>query len=334
MIFVGNDANSKNIQDLIVELDPSSIIVLMDSNTEAHCEPLLTPMLPFSYHKIVIETGEKVKSWDTIMRVTDKFYELHTDRHALLISLGGGVVTDIGGMVASIYHRGISCIHIPTTLLGMCDAAIGGKNGINLHGTKNQIGTYYLPAGIFIQTTFLQTLPEREIRNGQVELLKTLFLMRNPPSDLDAMQSDWERYVGEAARFKQGLIHEDLHDLDKRRFLNIGHTVGHALESYYHESNEDILHGEAVLLGLYYEHLMVDEKLNASYFEKIIRSDYPELLSLVPPVLSQLTNLLQYDKKNRSQTVELPYVSDVHAWKKEQVSVSELSKHVLQSWLK
>ncbi len=333
MIYAQKEAISKNLQELLISLDPSSILVLMDSNTTEHCEPLLQPMLPFEYQRIVIGTGEAIKNWETLMSITEKMYQMATDRHAVLISLGGGVVTDLGGMAASIYHRGLRCIHIPTSLLGMCDAAIGGKNGINLHQTKNQIGTFYRPEAVFIFDTFLDTLPEREFRNGQVELIKTLYLMRQPIHDLSRLEADRSRIIAEAAEYKESLTRTDFHDQDKRRFLNIGHTIGHGLEAYYHDTPHSLMHGEAVLLGLYYEHLFMNQKLQSSYFEELIRDSYSELLTLPKPEKKQVEKAIRYDKKSKSLEIELPYLTDVYGWETQKTSAALLAEHTYDSWL-
>ncbi len=309
------------------------VILLMDENTQKHCEPVLRPMLPFDYHTIVIPAGEKSKSWSTLMTIIDQIHQTAADRHALLLSLGGGVITDLGGMAASLYHRGISSIHIPTTLIGMCDAAIGGKNGINLNQAKNQVGTFYPPHAVFIFTEFLNTLPERELRNGYIELLKTLYLMRKPPSDLQQMTKSLDEAISEAAVYKHELTIEDLHDHGRRRYLNIGHTVGHALESYYLSIDQPILHGEAILLGLYYEHLYAEQPLQTQYFERIIHSDYPLLLQLDRPHVGDITRLLHSDKKKKSDTIQLPFLTDVFAWEMLDTDATRLSHHTIESWL-
>ncbi len=320
---------SNDLDLCLAELSPSQIFVLTDDNSLKYCLPLWDELMPLPYTSITVSPGESSKSWDTTHQILLQLHEHHADRHSLLIGLGGGVITDLAGFCASLYHRGISCIHFPTTLTAMCDAAIGGKNGINLRNNKNQIGTFYPVKGIFIQDSFLHTLNKRELKSGMVELLKTLYLMQQPIS-LDTLSEEVKlEQIVKAARYKLKLTEEDMFDRGDRRFLNIGHTIGHALEVLF----TSLSHGEAVLLGLYYEHLFAGAELQAKYFKSIIQQEYSQLLSLSTPDINELVKPMLHDKKNNGSQLHLPFLSDVFAWETLTTEAKSLARKTIEHWL-
>lgn len=171
-IFFQNEENQ--FLEYLSKKTYSSITILCDSKTNGFCISMLENLFPKfrSANLLVIPEGEEHKNWEMSEYILSKFLELNLDKNALIINLGGGVITDIGGFCASIYKRGIEFILIPTSLLAQCDAAIGGKNGINFFNTKNQIGSITLPNAIYINPLFLNTLPERQLKNGIVEMIK------------------------------------------------------------------------------------------------------------------------------------------------------------------
>lgn len=200
--------------------------------------------------------GEKNKNLRTVSRVITQLLEAHADRQSLLLCLGGGVVCDLGGFVAATYKRGIPFWHIPTTLLAMVDAGIGGKQGIDFESHKNVIGVFCPPQKIFIYPKFLQTLPPREIRNGKAEILKHA-LLQGPSIFKQALKSTFgtqtipEKLLHDSARFKLQVVNKDPFESGYRKVLNFGHTIGHAVESWsLQQPGKSILHGEAVAIGI------------------------------------------------------------------------------------
>ncbi len=314
---------------LLAHISPSSILVLTDTNTQEHCLPIWDTMMTLEYGTITIPAGEANKNWDTAQHILSQMHGMQADRHSLMIGLGGGMVTDLAGFCASVYKRGIACLHFPTTVTAMCDAAIGGKNGVNFESTKNQIGTFYPVEGVFIDLSYLHTLPEGEMNNGMVELIKTLFLMQKPAHSRAALLENLEENLAQAAEFKHKLTEKDLRDHAERRFLNIGHTVGHALEILY----PSLSHGEAVLLGLYYEHAFAGSVLQAQYFETIIRSEYAHLLTLPKPKMAELEAPMLHDKKTKSTEITLPYLNDVFSWELLPTKAKELTRKTVELWL-
>jgi 3-dehydroquinate synthase len=210
-------------------------------------------------HYISIEAKEQNKDIESIIFGWNFLLEQQFDRNSLLISWGGGTICDIGGMIAATFKRGIRLVNVPTTLLAMIDAAHGGKNGINLKHQKNVIGTFYLPEKVIVDTTFLKTLPKKELLNGFAELIKYALIGNKKlwielqditKIDYKTIKKIW---IDEAIQFKMKLVDEDLHDKGARQILNFGHTVGHAIERLFAEKKRTISHGYAVAMGICYE---------------------------------------------------------------------------------
>jgi 3-dehydroquinate synthase len=250
-----NEEGYEELTRFLAEKNFSRIFVLVDQNTHIHCLPsFLSKLETTSTVEVVeMETGEMHKTIETCNGIWQVLSELGADRKSLIINLGGGVVTDLGGFVAATFKRGISCIHFPTTLLGMVDAAIGGKNGVNLDGLKNQIGVIRPPEMVVLDTAFLQTLPAAEMRSGLAEMLKHGLIQDenywNKLSDLSNLDlSDLDSLIEESIDIKENVVRQDPTEQNLRKSLNFGHTLGHAIESYFLESSEKekLLHGEAV----------------------------------------------------------------------------------------
>lgn len=196
-----------------------------------------------------LKAGEGVKDIDTVMAIERAMMEAGLSREGLVLSIGGGITTDIGGFAACIYKRGVRFANVPTTLLAMVDAAIGGKTGVNLDGYKNMVGIIRQPEFVYIDPAFLKTLPEREIRCGLAELLKT-FLLADAALFEDAVAALPEvlpEHILAAGRIKAQIVEEDPFEKGRRTILNLGHTFAHAIEKL---SSESIPHGEAVAIGI------------------------------------------------------------------------------------
>ena len=255
--------------------------------------------------EIVIQSGEKHKTLQTVQRIWKTLMRYHADRNALLVNLGGGVITDLGGFAASTYMRGIMFINIPTTLLGMVDAAIGGKTGIDFGGGKNQIGTFAEPMAVITDPVYLETLDEREIRSGLSEMLKYGFI-----ADSELLHADVENYVTYIKRcgeIKREIVAKDPTEKGLRKILNFGHTLGHAIESHCLTTDYPLPHGEAVALGMAAA-LWISLKqcdLDASVL-KNFENQLPMLLSECPIQLSEadiepIMDYLAFDKKNKGE---------------------------------
>jgi 3-dehydroquinate synthase len=242
--------------------DPA--FILADSNTRAFCLPHLLSLIPSLQNAVVLEMppGESVKSIDSTIQLWAELAGKGASRRSLLINLGGGVITDLGGFVASTFKRGIPFIHIPTTLLGMVDAAIGGKTGINLGNIKNQVGTFYLPEAIFIYPAFLGTLSEYELHSGFAEIIKIALvadselwqkLLLLSWQDLLHRRTDQglEDLIYNSVKIKCRIVEQDFKEMNLREILNFGHTIGHAFESLSFKKNSTpISHGHAIALGM------------------------------------------------------------------------------------
>lgn len=295
--------------------DAPQVFILVDSNTRTFVLPLLTADSAAAARATVIScpAGDLNKNLESLQRIWQEMTNAKATRGAVLINLGGGVVTDLGGFAAATYKRGTRCINIPTSLLGAVDAAVGGKTGINFAGLKNQIGAFNPAENVIISTIFFPTLSMQEMLSGYAEMLKhallddadTLneilrFSVQNPPNDPDRLLALIQKSVG----IKQSIVERDPTEQGPRRALNLGHTVGHAFEALALQRKSPIPHGYAVAWGLVVEavlsHLILgfpSETLHslAAYVKEnygaypITCDDYPALIAL-----------MQQDKKNTS----------------------------------
>jgi len=254
------DQNFSQLNHVLIDLKPSKIIVLVDENTHEYCLPILLGNLQteIPFEIIEIEAGEDLKTIETATQLWEILSDFEADRKALMINLGGGVITDMGGFVASTYKRGIKFINLPTTLLGMCDASIGGKTGIDHNFLKNIIGTFAEPEQIFVFPEYLKTLPFPELRSGFAEMLKHgLIADEKHWNDLISIQElsaeNIFPFIETSMKIKQNIVEQDFREQHLRKTLNFGHTVGHALESLFLQQAKPIPHGEAVVLGMIIE---------------------------------------------------------------------------------
>ncbi len=306
--------NEKGLNYLIEILIPSNyskIIVLVDENTNNYCLPNFLARLPteIEIEIIEIEAGEEMKNVATCLELWQTLIDLGADRKSIILNLGGGVITDLGGFVACTFKRGIDFIHIPTTLLAMVDAAIGGKNGVDLGQLKNQIGVIKEPKAVVIDTIFLTTLPPREMRSGLAEMLKHgLIYDKNYWDEIKNVSNlntdDLDRLIYQSVQIKNKIVSQDLTEKGIRKSLNFGHTLGHAIESYLleNENKPTLLHGEAIAIGLILEsylslelHLITKEE----YAEiKYYISDIFEPVAFTSEDVEKIISLLIFDKKN------------------------------------
>ena len=229
--------------------EASQVFILTDENVAMFWLPETEHWLGCEHAvEIVLKPGEKYKTLQTAQRIWKILMRHHADRHAVMVNLGGGVITDLGGFVASCYQRGIRFVNVPTTLLAMVDAAIGGKTGVDFGGCKNQIGTFAEPMEVWISPIFLSTLPQREILSGMAEMVKYGFIAYPPM--LKVTPDNYQEYLLTAGKLKREIVTQDYKEQGFRKVLNFGHTIGHAIESHCLNKDNPLLHGEAVALGM------------------------------------------------------------------------------------
>ena len=308
-----------NLKGFLEKYNFSSINILVDSTTKKLCLPLLDNINKPNI--IEIGEGEKFKTLETCQSVWDNLLDKKVDRNALVINLGGGVVTDLGGFVAATYKRGIDFVHIPTTLLSQTDAAIGGKQGVDYGVYKNIIGVFKNPLNVFIDTRFLQTLPKRQLLNGFAEVIKyALIEDLNMWQDLnqinDIQQADWKTLVEHSVSIKKSIVEMDPLEKGKRKILNFGHSIGHALESYSLEHDKDsLLHGEAIAIGMICEAYIATKLagLNEKDLDSITRyiNTFFEKYNIAASSYTHLLHIIKNDKKNNKEQILMSLVSSI-----------------------
>ena len=305
-----------NINQIITDNSYSSVFLLLDSNTDIHCLDLFIKKSGITdFNNVVVKDGEKSKSIDTCEYVWDYLNSNNGDRKSLLINIGGGVVTDLGGFIASTYLRGVDFINVPTTVLCMVDAAFGGKTGINFKSIKNQIGVINKPKGVLIDIDYLKTLNKEEYINGFAEIYKHSLITDNEELQFENLvkfdfKKDIRDIIHSYSSIKKKVVELDIYESNYRKILNLGHTIGHAVESYSIISKDmnDLKHGEAIAVGLITE-LYISHKIH--------QFDYNELLSIKEELLrhfnrniytasdqKEILKIMRYDKKNYDNKVK------------------------------
>lgn len=324
----------------IAECEHDRIFVLVDETTNKLCWTLVKDYLCLKdAQTIVIGATDRRKNLDTLVHVWESLQQGKATRHSLLINLGGGMVTDLGGFAASTYKRGINFINVPTTLLAMVDASVGGKTGINFGGLKNEIGVFNDAEFVFLDTNWLQTLDEENIRSGYAEMLKhgliadetmwaELINFNLTQPDLHQLASMLDKSV----RIKERIVAEDPHEKGIRKALNLGHTFGHAFESWAMKRHP-ILHGYAVAFGLIAELYLATTQtdfptermrqtvnLIRAYYGSlpITCNDYPELIEL-----------MHHDKKNRGNEINVTLLGGIGDIRIDQTITEEDIKEAL-----
>jgi 3-dehydroquinate synthase len=294
----------------------SDVVILSDTQTAEHCVPMFaSEYLNEPFHHLSVDPGEQSKDLSTLESVVEVLLDAGIDRDCLLICVGGGVVTDLGGFLASTFKRGIAVAHVPTTHLAMVDAALGGKNGLNFQGTKNQIGTFYPASCIVLDPRFLNTLPERELISGWSESVKHALIadtdLWNQISVSDPLKLARDpRIILRSANIKSKIAASDMNDGGIRQALNFGHTIGHAVEAESH-----LLHGEAIAFGMVGElwlskqlsDLPQDQMDAANSYIKLL---HPRLkkLKLDP---DRLIDRMRHDKKNSAGHIRFTLISEI-----------------------
>lgn len=294
------------LSSVIRENEYSAVAVLVDENTSRDCFPLISNLIP-DVHRIEIPSGEENKNIRTCEQIWNELTAAEFDRNGLMLNLGGGVIGDMGGFCAATYKRGIPFINIPTTLLAQVDASVGGKLGIDFRGYKNHIGLFSLPVSVLIDTKFLDTLPERELRSGFAEIIKH-YLIADKEQWQKLCQSSfkdqpWNHHVEQSVRIKSAVVKEDPHESGWRKALNFGHTAGHALETFFLNQNKhSILHGEAIAAGMICELYISGELLSLGENEIEPVTEYIlkvfGKLPLEKKHIGEVLRIARQDKKN------------------------------------
>ena len=301
----------------------SSIFILVDENTEKFCLELFIKKSGIkSFNKIIISSGEENKNIDTCISIWDQLNSFKADRKSLLINLGGGVLTDIGGFAASTYLRGIEFINIPTTLLGMVDAAHGGKTGIDFKQLKNQIGVFNEPLEVLLDDEYLKTLSKEEFINGYAEVVKHSLLTDKPDLTFNSLIKldlfeDSDYIINSYSSVKNEIVESDKYESRIRKILNLGHTIGHAVESYSHISDKvvDLKHGQAIVIGIITELYISHKKFNFPLKDVVTVKEhlknYFSSILLEEDDIMNIYELMVYDKKNEGSKINFVLLKEI-----------------------
>ncbi|MCH2225097.1 MAG: 3-dehydroquinate synthase [Crocinitomicaceae bacterium] len=312
-VEIGNLMES-SFSKLLSEYSDVKKLILVDENTQEHClSYLITSFDELSDAEVVVlPAGEENKQLGIVGNVWEMLTEYGITRHDLLINLGGGMISDMGGFIASCYKRGFPFVNIPTSLLSMVDASIGGKTGVNLGHFKNQIGVFNNPIALYIDKSFLATLPDHEIKSGYAEMIKhglihnaelfdrVMEMMRTNPNEIDV------QLLMDCIQVKNSVVTQDPTEKGLRKILNFGHTFGHAIEGHWMERG-GMTHGHAVAIGMVMEAKLSELRrmISSQEYDKIenaIIQQY-EMPSYSDTDIDAMIALMSNDKKNISETV-------------------------------
>lgn len=323
MILYKNDI--AKLKDILVS--HTKTFLLLDENSEKYCLRYINniDLLKSNTIKIVIPAGEQHKNIETVQYIWSQLIENHADRRSLLINVGGGMVTDIGGFAASCYQRGIDFVNIPTTLLGMIDASVGGKTGIDFQGLKNQIGVFSQPLAVVVLFEFLESLPKRELLSGLAEIIKYGFIVDKSffevlldnglvCSDNNPVNLVNPVFIKKAIDVKDEITRHDAAEQGRRKILNFGHTIGHAIETYLIENQQEIRHGEGVALGMVSALYLSEKYCNLNheitlYYKDIYAKKFNRFeLNDIP--VDALLEIMRHDKKNEGGDIRFVLIED------------------------
>ncbi|WP_405382136.1 3-dehydroquinate synthase [Maribacter sp. LLG6340-A2] len=317
-----NEVAFKALNSHLSEKNYSTVFILVDENTHELCLPNFMAEIngEHEFEIIEIESGEINKNIETCVGVWEALSELGADRKSVLINLGGGVLTDMGGFIASTFKRGIDFINVPTTLLSMVDASVGGKTGIDLGNLKNQIGVINQPVMVLVIPDFLDTLEQRQIQSGFAEMLKHGLIQ--DPKYWNALKTvktleEMKNHILTSIEIKNNVVLQDPTEQHIRKILNYGHTLGHAIESYLlnHATKEMLLHGEAIAIGMILEAYLSNQLLGleqsaADDIKTTFLQRYPKI-DFTTEDIDNLLELMKYDKKNSHGKVNFVLLKEI-----------------------
>jgi 3-dehydroquinate synthase len=340
----------ENWEDIFKDITQkySSVSLLVDENTKAACLPILEAALSKNLAKsskrlqvIEIPSGEAHKNIQTCVKIWEKLTSWGVDRKGVLLNVGGGVIGDMGGFAAATYKRGIAFWQIPTTLLAQVDASVGGKLGIDFQDFKNQIGVFAQAERICIDPTFLETLPERELRAGWAEVIKhTLIADSSAFFELFAQKfekKNWKTYIKSAVALKSEIVTQDPTEKGLRKLLNYGHTIGHAIESFYLKSPTPFLHGEAIFWGMWAENFVAYHKKMLSRedlqtINGLILSHFYPTIFIQKEDISKIARYTLQDKKNENAQILGVLLSQIgKAHYDQALSLSEIERALAET---
>lgn len=317
--IIFSNSIAEDLKSFLANQKFSKLGVITDSNSETHCLPLIREYLPEGFCHFSFPAGEKHKNLDTCSTIWQWMTDKAFDRKAMIINLGGGVTGDMGGFCAATYKRGIRFFNIPTTLLSQVDASVGGKLGIDFNGFKNHIGVFAEPEAVLIADVFLSTLPEAELRSGYAEVIKH-GLIRNA-NYFGCLKTEgwknqnWREIIEKSVSIKKDVVQKDPKESGLRKILNFGHTIGHAFESHYLETERHLLHGEAIAIGMICEANLsakksglpkADMELIQNMLLKVFgKFEFP--LDDIPAIVS----LCSQDKKNEGKTLNFSLLTQI-----------------------
>lgn len=302
----------------------SKRFILVDENTFKHCLPILIDNVEQLYGAEILEVeqGEKSKQLTIVENLCGAMIESSADKDSILVSLGGGVISDLGGFVASVFKRGISHIAIPTTLLAMIDASIGAKTGINIGEVKNQVGTFNTNSQTFFHLEFLNTLSKRQVLNGAAEMFKIALVSDEKLWDTMKQGKPWNnkkqgfdsKLIEKCIKLKEDIVMQDPLEQGKRKILNFGHSLAHAFESIALQKDSDLLHGEAVVSGIYYAIKLSEKKLSfpqskATEICEYLKKNY-HIIDIQKDI-DLVINYLYADKKNINNEFRFILLEDI-----------------------
>ena len=329
---------SKNLKSelatAISECEHDKTFILVDEVTKEKCWPLLSKQLSMRKAKLItIEATDTHKNIESLAHVWEELGNDGASRHSLLINLGGGMVTDLGGFAASTFKRGINFINIPTTLLAMVDASVGGKTGINFNGLKNEVGVFNDSKYVILDTDFLKTLDGQNICSGYAEMLKH-GLISNEKMWAELIKFDIQQpnlgklqdMLAKSVKVKENVVKKDPHEQGIRKALNLGHTFGHAFESW-SLKHSPILHGYAVAYGmiceLYLSAIKTEfptEKMHQTV--QFIRENYGAI-NITCDDYPELIELMTHDKKNRNGIINFTLLANIGDIRIDQTATEE-----------
>lgn len=321
-VIKSTDLN-KDLSDILSRLSFDKLFLLTDQNTERLCYPLVKDNAQIAKAgKIIIKAGDDNKNIETLSSIWKYLSENGATRHSLLINLGGGMLTDIGGFAAASFKRGIKCINIPTTLLGAVDAAVGGKTGINFNGLKNEIGAFAPAETVLIDSAFFKSLDHQNFLSGYAEMIKHGLIDSDKEwlatMSFDTEEIDYEKLkqlVVDSVGVKERIVEIDPFEKGIRKALNLGHTIGHAFESMSYELNKPVQHGYAVAWGiiceLYLSHRFCGFPKEKMYKTIYFIKDNYHGFYFDCNHYERLYEYMKHDKKNESDTVNFTFLSDV-----------------------
>lgn len=322
-ILFGEDSY-KELNNYLVK-NASKIFIIVDENTKNHCLAYFLKKISIfnKYNLIEIPSGEKNKNIFTCINIWKKLSLYRADRNSFLINLGGGMISDIGGFCASTFKRGINFINIPTTLLGMVDASLGGKTGIDLEEIKNEIGTFNNPNFLLIDIHYLNSLSKKELISGIAEVIKHALIydkklwhfIKNILLNNLLTSYNWKELIKKSINIKKDIVEKDPKEIGLRKILNFGHTIGHAIETFFMKTKDPLLHGEAIALGImceswisYKNKLLSIDEYNEIFF--IIKSNYP-FKKIKNIDLKKVLLIMECDKKNKNGKISFSLLNSI-----------------------